>query len=96
VARSITDAVTSHAESMQTQAASPPLASDLPAVPLHVIAVPRLSTLEVEHMVANYEATGVGKLRLDRGETVMNAHEVNFLRMVSGGEAQHLMNACMM
>jgi Mitochondrial ribosomal death-associated protein 3 len=97
VARSITDAVTSHAELMQSQAASPTLATEWPPpAPLHVITVPQLSTLEVEHMLANYEATGVGKLRLDRGETIMNAQEVNFLRMVSGGEAQHLMNACMM
>lgn len=58
-------------------------------------AVPRLSAIEVEHMLANYEATGVGKLRLDRGETVMNDQEVAYLRMVSGGVAQHLMNASM-
>lgn len=63
---------------------------------IHFIEVPRLSALEVEHMLANYEATGVGKLRLDRGETVMNDQEVAYLRMVSGGEAQKLMNACMM
>jgi Mitochondrial ribosomal death-associated protein 3 len=60
-----------------------------------VIDIPRLSPLEVEHMLSHYEAIGIGKLRLDRGETVMNPQEVAYLRMVSGGEAQHLMNACM-
>lgn len=64
--------------------------------PLVVVEVPRLSQVEVEHMVANYEATGVGKLRLDKGETVMDENEMQYLRMVSGGEALKLMNACMM
>jgi Mitochondrial ribosomal death-associated protein 3 len=59
----------------------------------HVVPVPRLSPLEVEHMVAHFEATGVGKLRGDRGETVMNDQEVIYLRMISGGVAQKLMDA---
>lgn len=63
---------------------------------VHVVEVPRLSTLETEHMLANYEATGVGKLRLDRGETIMNKQEVAYLRIVSGGEPLKLMNACIM
>jgi hypothetical protein len=65
-------------------------------VPMHVIEVPRLTTIEVQHMLSNYEATGVGVLRLDRGATVMNQNEVSYLHMVSGGIPQHLMNACMM
>lgn len=60
-----------------------------------VVEIPRLSHLEVEHMLSHYEAVGIGKLRLDQGETVMNEQEVSYLKMVSGGEAQHLMNACM-
>lgn len=85
VARKITGALTVNAKTTSSDDA-----------PLHVIEVPRLSALEVEHMIANYEATGVGSLRLDRGATVMNGQEVTYLRMVSGGEAQNLMNACMM
>lgn len=103
VARKFTDALTANVKN----AASLQLVADSTSgsgsgstgdgVPLlHVIEVPRLSALEVEHMVANYEATGVGSLRLDRGETVMNDQEIAYLRMVSGGEAQKLMNACMM
>jgi Mitochondrial ribosomal death-associated protein 3 len=63
---------------------------------LHMIEVPRLSTMEVQHMLSNYEATGIGELRLDRGATVMNSNEVAYLHMVSGGIPQHLMNACML
>ena len=66
------------------------------STPLHVVEVPRLTTIEVQHMLSNYEATGVGNLRLDRGATVMNHHEVSYLHMVSGGIPQHLMNACML
>ena len=64
-------------------------------VPLQVIEVPRLSTIEVQHVLSNYEATGVGSLRLDRGATVMNHQEVAYLQMVSGAIPLHLMNACM-
>jgi small subunit ribosomal protein S29 len=58
--------------------------------------VPRLSAIEVDHMLANYEATGVGKLRLDRGETVMNEQEVAYLRTVSGAVPQKLLDASML
>jgi hypothetical protein len=51
------------------------------AIPLVHIEVPRFSALEVEHMLANFEATGLGRLRLDQGETVMNNQEVAFLRV---------------
>lgn len=85
VTRATTDALVNRAKELSAE-------NDIPFV--HV-EVPRLSKLEVEHMLSNYEATGVGKLRLDRGETVANAQEVEYLRMVSGGIAGHLMNACM-
>jgi Mitochondrial ribosomal death-associated protein 3 len=64
-------------------------------VSMHVIEVPRLSTVEVQHVLSNYEATGVGSLRLDRGATVMNHQEVAYLQMASGGIPLHLMNAVM-
>jgi hypothetical protein len=54
-------------------------------VPMYYFEVLRLSRVEVEHMLANYESIGLGKLRLDQGDTVMNGQEVTFLRMVSGG-----------
>lgn len=66
------------------------------AAPIHLVEVPPLSALEVEHVVANYEAVGIGKLRLDQGETVMNEQEVAYLRIVSGGVAQKLMDACIL
>lgn len=101
VSRQITDDLLAHVVALgnlnrgtTTPGENGPKTSEL--APICVVSVPRLSALEVEHMLANYEATGVGKLRLDRGETVMNAQEVAFLRVVSGGEAQKLMNACMM
>jgi hypothetical protein len=65
-------------------------------VPMYYFEVPRLSPVEVEHMLANYESIGLGKLRLDQGDTVMNDQEVTFLRMVSGGVSQKLMDACIM
>ena len=80
VPRSVTDALVASADSNDT---------------VQHCTVPRLSKIEVEHLLANYEATGVGKLRLDRGETVMNPQEVAYLHMVSGGVALNLMNACM-
>jgi len=61
----------------------------------HVV-VPRLAKLEVEHVLANYETIGLGKLRLDMGATVLDQGEVEFLRMVSGGVPQKLMDACIM
>ncbi|GAX18558.1 hypothetical protein FisN_10Hh241 [Fistulifera solaris] len=85
VTRATTDALVNRAKELSAEEGTPFV---------HV-EVPRLSKLEVEHMLSNYEATGVGKLRLDRGETVSNAQEVEYLRMVSGGIAGHLMNACM-
>lgn len=60
---------------------------------LTVVEIPRLTKLETEHMLSNYESIGIGKLLLDRGETVMNDNEVEYFRCVSGGEAQRLMDA---
>ena len=60
----------------------------------HHVIIPRLSRLEVEHMLSNYEATGVGKLRMDRGDTVLNDQEVAYLHTMSSGIPQHLMDVC--
>jgi hypothetical protein len=62
---------------------------------LHVVEVRRFSDVEVQHQLYNYEITGVGKLRFDRGETTLNSEEVEYLRLVSGGSGQQLMDACM-
>ncbi len=58
-----------------------------------VVTIPQYSLLEVEHILANFEIAGVGRLRFDRGETVMNDQEVKFLRMVSGGLGQPLLDS---
>ena len=59
-----------------------------------VVEVLPFSPVETEHIVANFEVTGVGRLRFDRGATVMNDQEVAYLRLVSGGNGQNLMDAC--
>jgi small subunit ribosomal protein S29 len=59
-----------------------------------VVEVPQYSAIEVDHILANFEITGIGRLRFDRGETVMDKNEVAFLRMVSGGIGQSLLDAC--
>jgi hypothetical protein len=89
IPRIVTDALIANAKIVAADSSST-------STPLHVVEVPRLTTIEVQHMLSNYEATGVGNLRLDRGATVMNHHEVSYLHMVSGGIPQHLMNACML
>ena len=61
---------------------------------LSVVEVPRLSKLEVEHTISNYEATGMGTLRFDNGKTVLNEQEMEYLRMVSGAVPRHLMDVC--
>ncbi|CAJ1936267.1 unnamed protein product [Cylindrotheca closterium] len=60
---------------------------------IQVVEVPRFSEIEVEHILANFEATGIGKLRLDRGDTVMDEQEVEYLKMVSGRVGQKLLDA---
>lgn len=59
-----------------------------------VVDVPQYSAVEVEHVLANFEIIGIGRLRFDRGETVMDQNEVAYLRMVSGGLGQSLLDAC--
>ena len=59
-----------------------------------VVEVPHYSKIEVDHILANFEIIGIGRLRFDRGETVMNEQEVAYLRMVSGGLGQPLLDAC--
>lgn len=63
---------------------------------MHVVEVPRFSDIEVDHILANFEATGVGKLRLDRGETLMNKQEVEYLKMASGSIGQNLLDVSIM
>lgn len=57
-----------------------------------LIEVPRFSSLEADHVLANFEATGVGKLRLDRGDTLMNPQEMEYLKMASGSIGQKLLD----
>lgn len=74
-------------------------ANELAAAPdsnMLVSNVPRLSNLEVDHIMANYEVIGFGKLRMDQGETVTNEKEVAYLRAISSNVPQELMNACVM
>lgn len=59
---------------------------------LHVVEVPRFSDVEADHILANFEAIGLGKLRLDRGDTIMNAQEVAYLKMSSGCIGQELLD----
>lgn len=66
------------------------------AAPVSVVEVPRFSMLEVDHIVANFEATGVGMLRFDQGSKVMNPNEIGYLRAVSSCIGQKLLDACMM
>ena len=94
IPRIVTDTLIANAKIVAADESSSSTSSKSP--PLHVVEVPRLTAIEVEHMLSNYEATGVGNLRLDRGATVMNKNEVSYLHMVSGGVPQHLMNACML
>jgi hypothetical protein len=62
---------------------------------MHVVEVRRFNNVEVQHILYNFEITGIGRLRFDRGNTTLNPEEVEYLRMVSGGTGQHLMDACM-
>lgn len=62
--------------------------------PLVVIDVPRYSVKESEHVISNMESIGIGRLRFDRGDTVMNKNEMGYLRMVSGGVGQKLLDEC--
>ena len=63
--------------------------------PTHVVDIRRFSDIEVQHILYNFEITGIGRLRFDRGDTALNPEEVEYLRMVSGGLGQPLLDACM-
>ena len=63
--------------------------------PVHVVDVRRFSSIEVQHVLYNFEVTGIGRLRFDRGDTALNPDEVAYLRMISGGLGQPLLDACM-
>jgi Mitochondrial ribosomal death-associated protein 3 len=78
VRRKVTDALVVSAQNQST--------------PIHMIDVPRFSDTEVDHILANFECIGLGKLRLDRGDTVMNEQEVAYLKMVSGSIGQKLVD----
>ena len=61
-----------------------------------IIEVPRFTSIEVDHILANFEATGIGKLRLDRGSTVMNKQEIEYFKSVSGCIGQKLLDVSIM
>jgi len=62
--------------------------------PMHVVTIPRFSKLEVEHILSNFDVIGIGRLRFDKGDTVIDEQEVSFLRMISGSNGQQLLDAC--
>jgi small subunit ribosomal protein S29 len=86
VARKFTDALTASALRAEKVGAGD--------APMYVIEVPRYSLKETEHVISNMEATGIGRLRFDRGDTVMNKNEMGYLRMVSGSVGQKLLDNC--
>jgi small subunit ribosomal protein S29 len=63
--------------------------------PIKIVEVPRYSLVECEHMISHYELIGVGKLRFDRGDTVMDENEIAYLQMVSGACGQAFLDACL-
>lgn len=85
VPRRVTDGLTAYAESRSASDES-----------LTVVEVPHFSDLEVDHILANYEAIGLGNLRLDRGDTLMDEQEVAYLKMVSGSIGQKLLDAAVL
>lgn len=62
---------------------------------VNVVDVRRFSNVEVQHILYNFEITGIGRLRFNRGDTALNPEEVEYLRLVSGGMGQRLMDAVM-
>ncbi|EJK62901.1 hypothetical protein THAOC_16469 [Thalassiosira oceanica] len=54
--------------------------------PVHVVDVGRFDGTEVRHALYNFEITGIGRLRFDRGDTTLNPEEIEYLRLVSGGK----------
>lgn len=67
------------------------VSADAPSL-MHIVEIPRFCDVEAEHIIANFEAIGLGKLRLDRGDTIMNEQEVAFLKMSSGCIGQELLD----
>ena len=86
IRREITDSLTSSATTNATTTTTTTTC----------IEIPRFTSLEVDHILANYEATGVGKLRSDRGDTIMNLQEVEYLKMCSGSIGQKLLDVSIM
>lgn len=82
VRRKVTDALATSAQNQSTE----------DGTSMHVIDVPHFSQTEIEHILANFECIGLGKLRLDRGDTVMNEQEVAYLKMASGSIGQRLVD----
>jgi hypothetical protein len=58
-----------------------------------IVSVPPFSVLEAEHYLSNLDVTGIGRLRFDQGETVMNEQEMAYLRMVSSSRPQLLLDS---
>merc|ERR1712166_570030 len=87
IRREITDSLTSTATTNATTTTT---------TTTTCIEIPRFTSLEVDHILANYEATGVGKLRSDRGDTIMNLQEVEYLKMCSGSIGQKLLDVSIM
>merc|ERR1712087_851648 len=77
VARKFTDSLL---ESATEEAAE----ADSKVSPMHIITIPRYSKLEVEHILSNFDIIGLGRLRFDKGDTVIDEQEVSYLRMISG------------
>merc|ERR1711957_786463 len=104
VPRRITDNLTSYAKQKMEATTTTTLAANNnnnnnnndngSKYPFYVVDVPHFSKVEVDHIVSNFEATGIGNLRNDQGETVRNEQQVAYLRMVSGGVGQKLLDAC--
>ena len=86
VPRAVTDALLKNALRSQTEGST--------EAPMVVCDVPRFSVLEVDHILANLESIGLGNLRNDRGETVMDKEGVAYLRMTSGSVGQNLVDVC--
>ena len=60
----------------------------------HEVTVTPYSPLETQHVLANLEVVGVGRLRFDGGETIRDVNEVSYLGVVSGGIGQRILDAC--
>lgn len=86
VSRRVTDALVAHAHRCAAAGSTD--------APLVVCDVGRFSELEVDHILSNLESIGLGNLRNDRGETVMNKEGVAYLRMVSSSVGQELVDVC--